>query len=88
MEKVKDWRKYLLVGLGTILILSVIEIWASNTTANLGEKLVQIDKLQQEINWENLRLENDLASRSSLYYIASVSANLGFYKAKAIQYFH
>lgn len=88
MEKIKDWRKYLIVGFGTILILSIIEIWASNTTASLGEKLVQIDKLQQEISWENLRLENDLASRSSLDYIASASANLGFYKAKTIQYFH
>ncbi len=88
MEKVKDWRKYLGLGLSILLILSVIEIWANNTTVSLGEKLMQINKLQQEISWENLRLENDLASRSSLDYIASTSANLGFSKAKAVQYFH
>lgn len=88
MEKIRDWRKYLIVGFGTILILSIIEIWASNTAASLGEKLVQVNKLQQEISWENLKLENDLASLSSLDYIASVSANLGFYKAQTVQYFH
>ncbi len=88
MEKIKDWRKYLFIGFGIVLMLSIIKIWATNTTVSLGEKLVQINKLQQEISWENLKLENDLASLSSLDYIASVSANLGFYKVKTIQYFH
>lgn len=87
MNQIKDWRKYLTVGLVILLILAILKIWANNTTANLGERLVQINKLQQEISWENLRLENDLASISSLSHIASAAANLGFFKAKAVQYF-
>ncbi|QQG43431.1 MAG: hypothetical protein HYW45_00235 [Candidatus Daviesbacteria bacterium] len=86
MNQIKDWRKYLVAGLALLLILAILKIWANNTTASLGEKLVQINKLQQEINWENLRLENNLASISSLSYIASAAANLGFSKAKAVQY--
>lgn len=86
MDKAKNWRKYLIVGLSVLLILVVLEIWANNTTASLGEKLVQINKLQQEIAWENLILENELAKISSLGDIASAAADLGFSKAKAVQY--
>lgn len=61
-----------LVGMG------VLQIWAMNRLAVLGEKITQVEEAKATIMRENQLLENKVASKASLQYIQKVADNLGF----------
>lgn len=78
-------RQLIAVSLG-IVILILAELWISNTMISSGERLVELEKLQQNLKLENLNLENELAEYLSLENVASVSASFGFSKPKEVKY--
>lgn len=82
------FKKYIFLGIFILLILGILEIWANNTMVNYGEKLVQINRLQENLKLENGILENELAKLASLDSIATQASQLGFSKSKAVQYLH
>ena len=84
--KSKFPKKYGVLVVLLLLILTVIEIWVSNTVITYGDKFESLSKLSKSIQMENLILENQIASSNSLLSIASKSAALGFSKTESIQY--
>lgn len=68
------------VGLGVfgLVIMVVLQIWAMNRLAVLGEKITQIEENKATLVMENQLLENRVASKASLQYIQKVADNLGF----------
>lgn len=79
-------KKFIILSVISILILVVVEVWASNTVVTFGDRLERISALQQSLRMENQILENEIAKRSSIYSIASESAMLGFSKPSDVQY--
>lgn len=75
------------ITLGLFLLALVIaEIWVANSLANYGEKFEKISILQKNLEQENLILENEIATHSSLINIASESATLGLSSSKSVKY--
>lgn len=81
-------KKYLTVVILSIFILTVAEIWASNTLVTYGDKFENLSSLSKSLEMENRILENEIAKHSSLDSIASKSASLGFSSSESIQYIH
>ncbi len=79
-------RKYIMLVSISLLLLTVIEVWASNTAVAFGEKYEKLSNIEKTLKMENLVLENEIATNSSLKTIASKSAELGFSKLSSIQY--
>lgn len=79
-------KKFITLSIISILILVIIEVWASNTVVTFGDRLERVSALQQSLRMENQILENEIANRSSLINIASESAILGFSKPSDVQY--
>lgn len=79
-------KKYLFLGIIPLVALGLIEIWVNNTVASSGQKYEDIFNLQQKLVLENIVLENEIAKEASLINIATVSAQLGFSKAKTAVY--
>lgn len=85
-NKRKFPRKYIILATLSLLVLTVVEIWASNTVVAFGEKYEKLSSLEKNLQIENQLLENEIATFSSLKTIASKSAELGFSKLQSIQY--
>jgi hypothetical protein len=85
-KKNKFPKKYIILATISLLFLTLIEIWASNTVVAFGEKYEKLSTIEKNLKIENLILENEIASNSSLKTIASKSAELGFSKLQSIQY--
>lgn len=79
-------KRYLVLTVLGLFILTLIEIWASNTVVAFGEKLEKLSALEKNLQMENQILENEIAEVSSLKSVASSSAALGFSKSENIQY--
>lgn len=86
LEKSKFPKKYGALGVLILFILTVIEIWASNTVITYGEKYESLSRLSKGLLMENQVLQNEIAKSTSLISIASKSAQLGFSKPESIQY--
>ena len=87
-EKKINWRGRRISGVITLSVIAliVVEIWVSHTVANFGEKFKTIETVKKTLVSENKFLENQIAQRSSMQYIASQSAQLGFSAPKNIKY--
>ena len=87
-KKLESFRtNKLMIVVGFFLVsLVVAEIWVANTLANFGEKFEELNNLQKSLDQENLILENEIATHSSLQNIASKSGILGLTKSKSVKY--
>lgn len=85
-ENKKYSKKYIAFCISGLVVLVVLQIWAHNTVARYGDKFSQVSYLQQSLELENQVLENEIAKLSSIHYIASESAKLGFSKPKQVEY--
>lgn len=75
------------VIIGVFLLgLIVTEIWVANSLANFGEKFEKLNNLQKLIEQENLLVENEIATYSSIQNIASKSGSLGLSFPKSVKY--
>lgn len=79
-------KKYIILAIFTISVLTVAQIWANNTLIIYGEKFEKLHLLKQTLSLENQILENEIARQASLISVASKSASLGFSKLESIQY--
>ena len=79
-------KKYIGLTILSLIFLTTLEIWASNTVVAFGEKFDNLATLKKTLQMENQILENDIARHSSLNNVASQSASLGFSKIESIQY--
>ena len=84
--KSKFPKRYITLIILSLFVLTVIEIWASNTYVTYGEKFESLSNLSKELDLENQILENEIAKNASLNIVASKSASLGFSKPESIQY--
>lgn len=86
-QRFRWWNKKITFLVGFFLIvLVIIEIWASHTVTTMGEKLQNIERVQRDLQIENQILENVIATHSSITNIASQSASLGLNSPKNVQY--
>lgn len=85
-EKSKFHKKYIILAVFVLFILTVVEIWASNIVVASGEKLEKLSALEKKLQMENQILENEIATNESITSVASKSAQLGFSKDVSIQY--
>ena len=85
-QRKKFPRKLIVLAFFGLFILTLIEIWASNTAVAFGEKFDKLSILQKNLEMENRILENEIAKNSSLLNIASKGAELGFLQSESIQY--
>lgn len=87
-KKETTWktRKFILIIGFFLLGLTIAEIWVANTLANFGEKFEKISNLQKSLEQENLMIENEIATNSSLQNIASKSGALGLNFSKSVKY--
>jgi len=69
-----------------LFVLTLVQIWVSNTVVSYGEKFKKLSSLEQTLKMENMILENEIAKRASLTNLATKSAELGFSKVESIQY--
>ena len=85
-ENILKSRKF--AGLISVFLLGLVlaEIWAANSLASFGEKFSEINNLQMSLEKENLILENEIATHSSLQNIASRSGTLGLSSSKSVKY--
>lgn len=79
-------RKIIGLTLGILFILTLVEIWVSNTIVVYGEKFEKLASIQKNLLMENQILENDIAKNASLFNISSISAQLGFSSQQSIKY--
>ena len=79
-------KRYIGLVVLSLFVLTMIEIWASNTYVTYGEKFDSLSNLAKSLGMENKILENQIAIDISLNSIASKSASLGFSKVESIQY--
>lgn len=79
-------KKYIVLTIVSLLTLTIIEIWASNTVIAYGEKYEKLFAMERNLRIENQILENEIAKNASLNIISSKSAELGFYSNQSIQY--
>lgn len=79
-------KKYTVLVVLTLFVLTLIEIWASNIVVTYGERYESLSKLSKSLQTENQVLENEIAINDSLINVASKSAQLGFSKSESIQY--
>lgn len=69
-----------------LFVLTLVQIWVSNTLVSYGEKFERLSSLEQTLKITNQILENEIAKKASLTNLATKSAELGFYKQGSIQY--
>lgn len=79
-------KKYIVLIIVSLLTLTIVEIWASNTVVAYGEKYEKLFAMERNLRIENQILENEIAKNASLNMISSKSADLGFYSNQSIQY--
>lgn len=79
-------KKFIILAALCLLVLTVVEVWASNTVIAYGEKYEKLSMLEKNLKMENQILENNIANNASLKTIASKSAQLGFSNHQSIKY--
>lgn len=79
-------KKYIGFAVVILLILTIAEIWVSNSVAADGDKLEKISETQRSLYFQNQQLQNEIAKNRSLSYVASKSAELGFSTPESIEY--
>ena len=79
-------KKYIVLTIISLFILTLVEIWVNNTVIAYGDKFERSSSLEKSLKMENQILENTIAESSSLNVIASESAKLGFYMPQSIEY--
>lgn len=79
-------KKYGVLAVLILFMLTVVEIWASNTVVTYGARFESLSKLSKGLLIENQVLENEIAKYTSLSNTALKSAQLGFFKTDNIQY--
>ncbi len=79
-------KRYFVLTIIGLVILTLIEIWANNTAASYGGKFQKLSVLEKNLQMDNLIIQNNIAKNSSLKVIASKSAELGFSSTESIQY--
>lgn len=79
-------KKYIVPILLSLFVLTIAEVWASNTLVSYGDKFESLSRVSKSLQMENLILENQIAKNTSLVSIASKSASLGFSEPESIQY--
>lgn len=85
-KKNKFPKKYVILTIFGLFVLTLIEIWASNIAVAYGEKFEKLSSKEKNLKMENQLLKNEIASKTSLSAVASKSAELGFSVAASIQY--
>ena len=85
-QKNKFPKKYIVLTIVGLFMLTIIEIWASNTAVAYGEKFEKLSNQEKNLKMENQILKNEIAKKTSLSTIASESAELGFSTSLNIQY--
>ena len=85
-EKGKFPKIHIFLVSMSLIVLTLVEIWVSNTVIGYGEKFGKLSSLEKRLRLENQILENLIAENSSLVSIASKSAQLGFIDGQSIQY--
>lgn len=71
-------RRIVVVSVFVLVCVLILEIWAMNRLAVMGEKISKIESAKKNLSLENQLLENQVASRGSLGYIKKMADNLGF----------
>ena len=79
-------KKYIVIVVIFLVVLTLVEIWTSNSVVAYGGKFEKLSDLAKQLNLENQILENQIAKYASLNNIASKSAQLGFKAPESIQY--
>ncbi len=79
-------KKYIVLVVFSFFILTIINIWASNTVVSYGDKFENLSNMSRKLQTENQVLQNQIAKNISLNNVASKSAELGFLKTESIQY--
>ncbi|MBI2018976.1 hypothetical protein HYS96_04735 [Candidatus Daviesbacteria bacterium] len=79
-------KKLVVSILACLFVLTLVQIWVSNTLVSYGEKFERLSSLEQTLKTANQILENEIAKKASLTNLATESAELGFYKQESIQY--
>lgn len=79
-------KKYIVLMIISLFILTLTEIWVNNTVIAYGDKFEKSSSLEKNLKMENQILENMIAVNSSLNVIASESAKLGFFEHQSIEY--
>ncbi len=85
-QKKKFPKKYVILIVGVLFILTLTQIWVSNVVIVYGEKFEKLALLQKSLLMENQVLENEIAKDASLINISSKSAELGFSNQQSIEY--
>ena len=85
-NKNKFPKKYIILSILGLFMLTIIEIWASNTAVAFGESFEKLSLSEKNLKMENQILKNEIAKKTSLSNIASRSAELGFSVSQSIQY--
>ena len=79
-------RRHIILGVFAMLILTLVEIWVTNTAVAYGGKFEKLTEAEKNLMMENQIIENQIAANASLTNIASKSAQLGFSTSPSIQY--
>lgn len=79
-------KKYFVLGVCGLFMLSLVLIWTNNSVIFYGEKYEKLAKLEKSLKMENQILKNEIAKSSALKAIASKSSELGFSTSGSIQY--
>ncbi len=79
-------KKYFVLGICGLFMLSLVLIWTNNTVISYGEKYEKLESLEKSLKMENQILKNEIAKNVSLRAIASKSSELGFSQTSSIQY--
>lgn len=64
--------------------LIVFQLFLTNELASFGEKILEIDAKIESLSDDNLRLESQVASASSLLTIETKAFELGFKKSSSV----
>lgn len=87
LQKYTSRKKLLTIGVASLLILVISQIWALNRLSALGEKITEFEVSAQKLKLENKILRNQVAQKSSLNQLENLSLALGFRSSKKVEYF-
>lgn len=74
------------LGIGIIVVIFILEIWAVNRLSTSGYKIQEIKVSQAELSLENQLLKNEIAQLISLNFLASKVKEYGFIPSHDIEY--
>lgn len=87
LEAPSYYKRKLVIGSVLLVIFFVtLEIWVANRLSTFGEKINSLESTKYSLELENDYLRNQVAQKKSLSLNQKKSLNLGFDKAKKIEY--